>query len=69
MLPSSIDKSYLARKRGRPRKYPILPNNGRTFKCVPTATFLAMPTGCSFPPSVSIVLAKFVYHRSYVIDE
>ena len=69
VLPSRIDKSSLSRKRGRPRKYPVLPNNGRTFKCVPTATFLAMPAGCSLPPSVSVFLAKFVYHRSYVIDE
>lgn len=69
VLPSRIDKSSLSRKRGRPRKYPVLPNNGRTFKCVPTAVFLAMPAGCSLPPSVSVFLAKFVYHRSYVIDE
>ena len=53
------------RKRGRPRKSPLLPNNGKTFKCVPSALFLNMPVDGISPSTTSIIVAKLVYHRSY----
>lgn len=53
------------RKRGRPRKYPSLPNNGKTFNCVPTSRFLIYPKGSPLIKSHMVVLAKLIYHRSY----
>ena len=53
------------RKRGRPRKSPLLPNNGNTLKCVPSALFLNMPVDGISPSTTSIIVAKLVYHRSY----
>lgn len=53
------------RKRGRPRKYPCLPNNGKTFNCVPTSRFLIYPSGSPLIKNNMLVVAKLIYHRSY----
>ena len=53
------------RKRGRPRKYACLPNNGKTFNCVPTSRFLIYPKNSPLIKNHMVVVAKLVYHRSY----
>ena len=53
------------RKRGRPRKSPLLPNNGKTFNCVPTSRFLIYPKNSPLIKNHMLVVAKLIYHRSY----
>ena len=53
------------RSRGRPRKYPLLPNKGRTFNCVPSAIYLVLPPA-GVPPG-DIAVAKLLYHRSFIM--
>ena len=53
------------RKRGRPRKYPCLANNGKTFNCVATSRFLVYPKNSPLIKNHMLVVAKLVYHRSY----
>ena len=53
------------RSRGRPRKYPLLPNKGRTFNCVPSAVYLTLPP--AGVPSEDVVVAKLIYHYSFMV--
>lgn len=53
------------RKRGRPRKYPCLPNNGKTFNCVPSSRFLVYPNNSPLIKNHMLIVAKLIYHRSY----